>query len=131
MNEDVWPIVGAVFGTAALSLLVGSCVQDYRKSTPQAAEVTIVDKRYHPEHYVTSCSSDNHGVTHCSTTYVAPSWAITYEDATRRFGLDVSSGLYKALRLGDRKVLNYDLGGGYWGARYNERILLQAPPPER
>lgn len=126
--------IGAGFvtgGVCAVLFLIGSCVQDWRTAKPQVSEVTIVDKHYAPGHYDTSCSTDPHTyIVTCNTYWVPPAWAVQYEDGAERFGIAVSSGTYEALRLGDRKILQYQLGGGYWHARYDEVLLLQRPPAE-
>lgn len=106
-----------VFG----GLLVGSCVQDYAKSEPHVIDVLVTDKQHRPGHYDTNCSTDSEGRMSCSTDWVPPTWSVEYADE-RRHWLNVSQGTHDALRIGDKKVLRYDLGGGYWQARYNERF---------
>lgn len=48
-----------VLAVLAVSALLGSCVYDYSTSTPQLAEVTVIDKAFYPEHYVPDCHTTN------------------------------------------------------------------------
>lgn len=125
----MWRVTLAALGGMALCALLASCVQDYAKSTPQVVEVLIVDKRHEPGHYVTSCSTNGKGVQSCSMRWVPPTWSIEYADE-RRWTTSVSEGTYEAIRIGDKKVLRFDLGGGYWHARYSERFMLTAQSAE-
>ena len=114
---------------AAVSIvlgLLGSCVYDVSTSTNEAAEVTIVDKEYHPGYTTVSC--DDKG--RCTTSYVPPSWNVRYEDGTEHFTFDVSSGVYDSVKLGDRRWIQYQKGG-YWGLRYFTKILTAKPQVER
>ncbi len=115
-------VVGGVI-VVVLAALLGSCVHDFAKSTPQVSEVTIVDKHDQPEYWTTDCTSDK-GSTTCRPVYHAPSWSVRYEDGSERFSTSVSSGTYDALKLGERKVLRFSLGGGMWHARYSEQFVF-------
>lgn len=124
MNDKV-PVIVTTIGIAAAvviaCLFVGSCVRDYSSATPRVVDVLVTDKQHVPGHTTTDCDTDSNGHMSCSTTYHPPTWSVEYADETRHW-LHVSQGTHDALRIGDKKVLRYDLGGGYWHARYNERF---------
>lgn len=125
MIDDIdWPVVFGVSAALAALVLCGSCVRDWWTATPQVTEVTIVDKSHTPGHYVQSCSTNAKGWTTCHEVWIPPVWSVRYEDGAERFSTSVSSGTYNALALGDRKVLRFQLGGGYWHARYSEQFVL-------
>ena len=126
---DTLKIVGAGLLLIATCAGLGSCVYDWSTSTPQAVNVTIIDKSHTPGYYSTHCSTDDKGHMSCSNTWNPPSWYITYEETFDRFSTSVSSGTYENLKVGDKKILNYNLGG-YWGIRYNEKFLLVTPSAE-
>lgn len=102
-------------------VLIGSCVNDYRTSTPRTIEVLITDKHYSPAHTDTYVTLDANGNSTIHSNYYPESWTVEYADEERHT-INVSSATYAALQLGERKVLHYDLGGGFWQARYNERF---------
>ncbi len=119
--DDLLPMItgGAVIATLALGgLFIGSCVRDYASSTPRVVDVLVTDKRYEPDHYTVECSGDP---VRCTQTYHPPSWTVEYADETRHW-MSVSRGTYDAVSIGEKKVIRFDLGGGYWKARYNERF---------
>lgn len=122
MSEKGSVVVGIV-AIVALCSLVGSCVHDYAKSSPMALDVLVTDKDYRPAHSDTHCSTDSKGYMSCSTTYYPPSWQIEYADEQRHW-TSVSQGTYDQLHIGDKKVVQFDLGGGFWKSRYNERFVL-------
>jgi len=122
-----------VVGIVAVCALLVSCIRDYSTATPQVAEVLVTDKQFYPAHYDQHCSTDSKGYMSCYQSYVPPSWAVNYADE-QNHSVTVSQGTYDALRIGERKVLRYDLGGGYWHARYNEQfqfgqIRAEGMPP--
>jgi hypothetical protein len=114
---------------AVVALVGGSIVYDRAKATPQVAEVLIVDKDYRPGHYDTHCSTDGHGHLHCYQSWVPPSWVVEYADE-ERWRTTVSQVTFDALHVGDKKVLRYARGGGWWHARYDERFVLTPLAPE-
>lgn len=124
-TDDLPAIIGGIVALLLLGL-TGSCVHDWAKSTPAVAEVVVVDKKYSPEYYTTSCTSDNRGNTSCHPVYHGPSWSVQYQDGNEIHSTSVSSGTYEALKLGDRKILRYNKGGGYWQARYSEKFIFGA-----
>jgi hypothetical protein len=127
MFEDVSGRIGALValvGAIGLSLLIGSCVQDYRLSTPRVIDVQIVDKHYSPAHSDLVCTSDKNGMS-CHTNYYPESWSVDYADG-EQWSLSVSRGTWEALRIGDRKVLRFNEGGGWWHARYDEQFEFGA-----
>jgi hypothetical protein len=116
-------LIGAAV-VVVLLVFLGSCVDDFARSTPESSEVTIINKQYSPEHWDLQCSTDSKGYMSCQNIYYPPSWAVWYEDGPGNFYATVAAGTYDALRLGDRKVVHYALGGGLWHARYNEQFVL-------
>jgi hypothetical protein len=117
--------------------IVGSCSYDYATSVRETHEVTIIDKRHVPGHYVTDCDTTYTQVgdtriplTTCHQRWVAPTWSLCYEDGIKRFWTTTSESTYHQYRGGDRTWLMFD-EGGFFGGRYNERFSQSLPSVER
>ena len=130
-------VIGWVIGLILIVGLIATCVQDYRSATPRIVEVRIIDKRYTPGYYEQHCStqyiesSDSKiPITTCHDEWIAPKWIAKYEDAGDLHTLDISSGIFDTLTIGQQKWMRYYVGGGYYHARYNEGFLLDKPLPE-
>lgn len=116
--------------------LVGSCIHDYRTSTPQIVHVVVMDKRHVDGHYEQECSTGyqeigdvKFPVTTCDNVWYPPTWTIEYDDGQDRHRIGVGEGMYDRVQIGEHRFVSY-YRGGYWGYSYDEKFLLEKPPAE-
>lgn len=108
-----------LFSLFAVGIVSG--IYDCATATPQVIEVLVLDKDYSPPHDDTSCATDSNGRMSCSTTHYGPTWSVEYADVARHT-TTVSQGTYDALHVGEKKILRFNQGNGWWHGRYDEQF---------
>jgi hypothetical protein len=129
-------IIGLVVGFFVL--LMGACVTDCAKATPQTVQVVITDKKHVPAHYREECETRNYGtdevkipIRTCRNVWVAPTWSVQYNDPTAgAYWQSVTETIYSRLQLGQETYAQFQKGGVF-GIRYSTTFLLNLPQVER
>lgn len=115
-----WRITVAV----AFSLFLAFFITDYSSGSRGMEETVATGRRYVPKQQWFTTSTDSEGHTTIDYHEIAEQWCVTFSNG---MDLDVGSGIYHAVEVGQRCFIAYRVGR-WTKIRYLKNVRLDLDP---